>query len=148
MAEIADITASLKSLVATHLGATYKELAHATVIEKNTFKGGSKRYGVLPTSLDEVDGVLCFATVDQQFNIILTDSYGGKSLSDSDKQTKTIALQELIFSLYKEIKNTKAGSPSIVIHTNDLTLLEPTYLEDDHVIVITGTVTIKYRKQL
>lgn len=148
MSEISDITTNLKALLATQLGATYSELSHATIVEKNVFKGSSKKYAVLPKSLAQVDGVTCAVTVDQNFDLKLTDSYGGKSLNDTDKQTKTIALQELMFSLYKEIVNTKAGTPAIVIHTKDLTIGDPEYLEDDHVVVITATVTIKYRKQL
>jgi len=148
MSEVSDITANLKTLMGTLLGVEYGELPHATVIEKNSFKNGSKKYGVLPKSLDEVDGVTCAVTADQNFDLILTDSYGGKSLNDTDKQEKTIALQELAFSVYKEIINTKAGTPAIVIHTKDLSVKDPEYLEENHIVVITATVTIKYRKQL
>jgi len=148
MSEVSDIATNLKALMATELGVEYSELPHATVIEKNSFKNGSKKYGVLPKSLDEVAGTTCNITVDQNFDLILTDSYGGKSLNDADKQAKTIALQELAFSLYKEVTSTKAGTPSIVIKTGDLTVADPEYLEEDHIVVITATVTIKYRKQL
>lgn len=148
MSEVSTITTNLKSLIGTFLGSSYSELAHATDVEKNTFKGSTKRYGVLPKTFNEVDGVINYSTMDHFFNIVLTDDYGGNPLSDIDKQTKTIALQEKAFSLYKEIVNTKAGTPAIVIHTTELVVAEPEYLEDDHIVVITSTVKIKYRKQL
>lgn len=148
MANVADITASLKTLTATFLGASFSELAHATIVEKNTFKGGKKRYGVLPKEIDQVVGVTCYLTVDQAFEVILTDSYGGKALADADKQTKTIDLQDLMFDLYADIVKAKAGSPGIVIHIDDLSIAAPEYLEDDHIVKITASMNIKYRTQL
>ena len=55
---------------------------------------------------------------------------------------------KVLSDIYKEIVNTKAGSPSIVITTNTFSVSDPEYLEEDHIITITATVIIKYRKQL
>ncbi len=148
MAEVTNIVAGLKTNMTTILGPTYTELSNATLIESNSFKGANKRYSVLAQGLDEVAGTTCHVTVDQRFDMILTDSYYSSIKNDSDKRTKTIGLQELAFDIYKEVVNTKANTPASVMLVDTLAVADPSYLEEDNVVVITATITIKYRKTL
>lgn len=148
MAEVTDIVAGLKTNMATILGAGFSELSNVTNVEANSFKGANQRYNVLSKDISETPGVTCAITVNQQFDLIVTDSYRSAIKNDSDKRTKTIALQELVFSIYEEVIKTKANTPASVIIVDSLTVAEPEYLEEDHVVVITATVTIKYRKIL
>lgn len=146
MSTVTDLVTSIKSRMATVLGATYSELSNVTEIEKNAFKGADKRYGVMANQADEVEGTVCHLTVDQAFEITLTDGYFSNiKASDADKRAKTLALQDKISEVYRDIKTNKAGRPDLVIHTFGLSIAEPEFLEENHVVVVNATFTIKYR---
>ena len=149
MSDVTNLVASIKAQMATTLGASYSEIANLTEIEKNSFKGADKRYGVRATGADEVEGTLCHLTIDQEFEFTLTDGfYSNVKGSDTDKRAKTLALQDLATQVYTDIKANKAGRPDIVIHTFGLSKAEPEFLEENHVVVVTASFTIKYRNLL
>ncbi len=140
-------TASIKVRAQAVLGATYSELGYATDISKNTFKGNEKRFAVLPKGGSEQSGAIGYVTFEQDFEVILTDGYINKPLSDSQSQAKAITLQDLAFSIYKDLIQTKCGSVAC-ISVRDLSLGEPQFLDKDNVVIQSATFKVKYRTQL
>lgn len=146
MGTTTDLISSIKTRMITVLGPDFSELSNVTEIEKNSFKGSDKRYGVLANQADEVPGTTCHLTIDQEFEITLTNGfYSNVKASDLDKRTKTLELQDLIKEVYRDLKSSKAGRPDLVIHTLELSVQEPVFLEENHVVAITATFTLKYR---
>lgn len=145
---ISAFVSSIKTVVSTSLGQAYTELGYANDVAKNTFKGNDKRYAVLPKGANEVSGILGHVTLEQDFEIILTDGYMNTAMSDGQAQAKAIALQDLAIEVYNDLVKTKAGSPSICLSIRELSLSEPQFIEKDHVIVQSMTVKIKYRNQI
>lgn len=149
MGTTTDLVTSVKARMAAVLGPDFSELYNLTEIEKNSFKGADKRYGVKANQADEVPGTTCHLTIDQEFEMTLTNGfYSNAKGSDEDKRTKTLELQDLMNDIYRDLKVNKAGRPDLVIHTLDLSIQEPEYLEENHVVVITATFTLKYRYTL
>ncbi len=140
------ITSSIKTIVQTVLGADYKELNYSIEIPKNSFKGNEKRYSVLPKSFNENSGVIGFINIEQEYELILTDMFINKSMSDKDQRTKTENLQDKIILIYKEIVKQKAGSATC-IQVKDLSVSDPEYL-DTSIILLKATFKIKYRTQI
>lgn len=144
-----DLRDSVRTRMAAVLGVDFSELTNVTEIEKNAFKGANKRYGVVANEISEVLGSTCHLTVDQNFEMVLTNGYfSNVKASDSDKRGKALELQDLMFDIYKDLKTTKSGSPSLVMQTYNLNIQEPEYLEENHVVAIRATLTIKYRSLL
>lgn len=149
MGTATDLRDSVQARMATVLGPDFSELANVTEPEKNVFKGANKRYGVVANEISEVLGVTKHLTVDQEFELTLTNGFfSNVKAGDLDKRNKTLELQDLMFEVYKDLKTTKAGRPDLVMHVLDLSISDPEFLEENHVVVITATLTIKYRSLL
>lgn len=147
MSEVNSLVTSLTSLCGTFLGVSYSELKHKHNISLNTFKGSNNRYGVISRDIVEASGATCFVTVDQSFEINLTNSYASISTSDSPKDSAIIDLQDTSLNLYNEIIRTKANNPGIVMIVNSLST-SITELEEDKVLINKLVFNIKYRKAL
>jgi hypothetical protein len=141
----ATITSAIKGRVAAVL-TTYSELGYATDLKKNSFKGNFSRYGVLPLGSQEVSSVTRYVTLSQQFELILTDGFINTPMSDAQQQSKTIALQDLAFSVYKDLIATKCGAPATVIQVNSFQSSAPEYLTDDKVVIQKSTFNVTYRQ--
>lgn len=149
MGAITDLQGTIESRIGTLLGPTYSLLSNVTEVEKNSFKGANKRYGVVADDANQTTGTLKQLNLDQVFEVTLTDGYFSTVKADDiDKRVKTLVLQDLIQDIYKDLVSNKAGSPSIVIHTKNLVIDSPSFLEEDRVIVITFKFTIAHRTQL
>ena len=145
MSEVNTLTSNITTQVGTFLGASYSELKHKYEVEKNFVKGSSKKYGVVPRDINEVAGSVCFIHVEQQFEVIITDTYKTITTGDSPKDNAVRALSDLGLDLYVDIVNNKASSANIVININDFnsTIEE---LDEDKLILNRITFTIQYRK--
>ena len=150
MSEVTTIKAAVKARVASVLGSSYSELPHAIDVEKNNFRSNSLGYGVLSGAIsqDEAFGVLKSYSVNQAFTIKITDTFKTKPTDDSDRQTTIDNLMDKVLNIYKDLINTRAGAPSLVIQVADLELDDPEVFEDSNVAVVTMNITIKYRKGL
>jgi len=146
---ITDLITGLETRLAFVLGAEYSPLTNVTEVEKNSFKNANKRYGVVARQASEVAGTLKHLTIDQVFQVTLTNGFSTSlTAGDANKREKTEELQDLVCEIYADLKSTKSGSPSVVIDTQDLEIAIPEFLEEDHVIALRFELTIKYRKQL
>lgn len=140
-----DLLTGIKATVATTLGSEYAELPYATDISKNNFNSNHNRYGVLADSSSQADSVTKFVTMSQSYEVVLTKAFIDDGISDTDKQDQTTAAQDLVFDIYKDLVNTKAGMPSIVLNITDLNVEAPEYLDDEKVVVIRASINILYR---
>lgn len=141
------LISTIKTRVAQVLGATYSEIAYALDLSKNSFKGNFKRYGVLAKGSSETSSVNRYVTIDQTFELILTDSFMNTAMSDSLEQAKGPSLHDLAFDIYRDLVNSKAGSPSFVLLVNNLSISEPETM-DGNVVVVKATFNIKYRNAI
>lgn len=144
---VSSLIAAIKTRVAA-VASTYSEISYAKDLSKNSFKGNFKRYGVIPLSSNESSSVTRALTVDQSFQLILTDGFINTAMSDSSEQAASIALQDLANDIYIDLVNTKAGSSSICLQVYDLSLDSPETLQDQSVVIQKSTFKIKYRINL
>ncbi len=149
MAEINTLKTGIKSRIVATLGSAYSELSYNLDIAKNNFKGNTNRYGVLagPLTENESRGVIGKYTVDQLFVITFTDSWGNKPTNDDAEVSTLDAMMENTLTLYKDLVNTQAGSPSLVTLVSDFSVEAPEII-DGNIATIVMSITITYRKTL
>ena len=145
---VRDIRDSLLNLIATELGSEYVQLAYVNDIERNNWKQGSNGYGVRPAFKQQVAGVTKNATYLQTFELLITKRYVNQSIGDDRILDSFLDADEQIMGIYKEIINTSAGLPSVVLNATNLTTDVPQILEEDNVVVLRATVDILYRLTL
>lgn len=147
MSEVNNLVDSLTTLTGTYLGASYSELKYKYDITQNFIKGASSKYGVLAGDITGTIGATCFVTVDQTYEIVLTNTYKTINSNDVSKDEARIELQDISLNLYTDIIDKKAGRPDIVMNIRDLTsVLED--LDEDKLVVCRLQFTIQYRKRL
>lgn len=139
------IKAGIASLIASNLG-DHTELIYGLDIQKNKLLGGTKAYAITPAEVDQLSGVTGYVTVNQLFEVVLTDSFAPAKLSDADQQSAAVTLFGRMETLYKEIKKNKAGVPT-VMNVSSLSIARPEFL-DSNVAVLRATMTIQYRTAL
>lgn len=144
---VSTLVSSIKTRIAT-VASGYSELGYAKDVTKNTFSGNMKRYGVLPGSSSETSGINRALTMDQTFEIVLTDGFINKQMSDSEEQSKVITLQDLMKDIYLDLVNTKAGSPSTCMIVSQLQLQNPETIKEQNVVIQRATINVKYRINL
>jgi len=144
---VEQINDALESVIAAELGSDYKELAWKLLLDKNNFRGSTKRYGVRPLGGVSVGGVLKSYTIDQPFEVILTHDFVNQG-GDTDQQEKSFLLFDKMDSILKKIIQTKAGIPAVVVNIEGFTLRDPEFFELEHVAVQRMPVTVKYRGSL
>lgn len=78
------------------LGNNYSRLSFSSDISQNTSGKTSKKYSVSALGAFEAQGVTSSITLDQQFEVTLTDSFQTpkNSLNDNEKYDKGLALQD------------------------------------------------------
>lgn len=138
------LISSIKTRAQSVLGATYSDLAYAQNIDKNSFNGNFKRFGVLAKSQSETSSVLKYSTIDQTFELILIDSFINTAMSDSQEQAKGPALQDLAFDIYRDLITTRVGANSSVLLVSNFNTTDPETI-DGKAVVIRAQFTIKYR---
>lgn len=152
MADIArDILNAVKTEVSGQLPVGYRELSYVIDPAKNSFRGGKERYGIAPLGAVEVPGTTGFVTMDQTYKLILTNGYASTNVDDTLEVSRTLDLLSQMDVLQRHLIKVQAVKAVVtqatVIHVTDFTIEEPTYL-DDNVVVLQATLTIRYRKQL
>lgn len=140
---VKDITAYLEAESVAILGVEFKKLSHVVDVTKNSYKSSNKRYAARPLGLSESAGVVSHYTVDQDFEIILTNGYKtNKQTNDLDQQTKGIALQDYAHDIYKQLQQTSLASIRLI---SSLSLDEPEYDVDNKVVIQRMQITVNYK---
>ncbi len=141
------IETGIKAQIVTELGASYVELPFTHDVSKNKFRGGTTGYAVIPGRIDETDGVNGYVTVDQEFGIILTESYVSAQTNDLSQRVAARTLIGRLEDVYERLIRQKAGAAAQVMRVSGLSAA-PVEFIDANVAVLRATISIKYRTAL
>lgn len=144
---VEQIVDAFETEVASILGGTYKELRYKYDIEQNNFNTNDKRYGVRPLFGETVSGVLCHYTMDQEFEVTITRRFTNK-YNDDSLQTAVLETADKFDDIFKSIKSSKLGIPSIVILVSGFTMDEPEIFDENNVVALRANFTVRYRQKL
>lgn len=145
--KVQQIIEAIESQCSKHL-VTYQKLKYVYDVQKNTFKGNPKKYGVRPLGASETDGVIRASTLDQNFQIILTDNYVNAQDNDQGLQDTVKDLFSKMNDLEKQLFKSKLGLSSIVLFTSLESIDEPEIFEEDKIAVLRAEFLVKYRTNL
>jgi len=144
---IKDIKSGLESAINT-LSLGYTKLAYQTDVKQNKFKGNHKGYSVMPSSSNETDGLIGAYTMNHKFEITYTDSYNAGAASqvgDTLKSSRITEITDDILTTYKYISNNKYSIYSGILLINDLSIEQAEFLDEEKVITIKFSFTVKYK---
>jgi len=148
MSNVTTIQNGILTRLATHLGSTWSTLDYIIDLSQNKFRRQEKRYGVRALGSSQVEGRIHAITQDQVFEVILVHSYATTQKDDSDKVTKTLLLQDAVQTLYNDLVSNLCGADGVVIHTFDLSIDEPDYLDTEKVVILRFSFTVKHHNVL
>lgn len=148
MSNASTIFSGVKTVVQSALGSEYSELTHTMNLEKNTFSGASKRWGILPSGGFEERGNTQNNTVSQGFKVILTDDYITSECGDSEVIGKVVSMIGLLESVFKALVKQKCGAPTAVILVNGFSIDETLVWEDEKIIVIEANFQVRHQVSL
>jgi len=141
---LSSIFNGVKGVVSSTLPSDYVELSHVYDIKKNKFTGAEKRFGVIPRQVAEAPGVTKANTLEQEYSMLLTDSYISIVGGDSGIIDKIIELQGLFESVFTQLVVQKAGNPNCLL-VSDFSVGEALVVQEEKLIIIEGSVKVRYR---
>lgn len=141
---LSSIFSGVKGIVSSTLPSDYSELSHVYDIKKNKFTGAEKRFGVIPRQVAELPGVTKANTLEQEYSILLTDSYISIVGGDSGIIDKILELQGLFESIFTQLVVQKAGHPNCLL-VSGFTIGEALVVQEEKLIIIEGGVKVRYR---
>jgi len=145
---VSQIVSAAKSQISTTLGATYSELDFEVDLDRNNFRTNDKRYGFLPREADTTETTINrFYTLDHRFEIILTQRADIRQ-DDSDLRTVREDLYDQMDEIFQVMHLQKLGLTNVIMLIDGPTVEEPEYLEDNRLVVLRGSVIIKYRQSI
>lgn len=145
---VTTILTNMLSTISTTLGAGYQELRHVYDVTKNDIRTAKLAYGVRPLSaLSSDPGMLRAYTVDQSFEIILSDTIT-RGASDAERTTAIGTMFDKADEIFKVLVNTKAGAASYVLVVNNPAMSEPEFLEDNQIVLLRMQLNIRYRSTI
>lgn len=127
---------------------THKPLQYVNEIEKNTWNNNQKRYGVLIKDGQEVSGPIGHNSISQQFELILTDGFMNKPLSDSIQRSKALALQDISQQIYRELCKNSMLFNYTYYNVREFSVASPEVIEKDNVCIVRTNINITYRQKL
>ncbi len=140
---VADILTGIKAIVVAELGAEYRELPFSLDVAKNKFQAGTKAYAAWAGPIVQAEGVNSYVTVDQAFNLTLTESYGSSQVSDAQQRVAGQSLYERFEQIYVKVSAQKAGVPSRVMIVQRLSVPSLSFL--DGTAILSASFELKYR---
>ena len=138
-----DILNAIESRINAVLS-SYKRLKYSYDVEKNNKRASDDAYGVGAGAGSSVEGTFQSITMDQEFFVILTKDFGGRS-DDNAERTALKAIYDDMETLYRDLFQSKLGIPSVVYLVSELSLDEPEKIADN-VISVRMSFTVKHRK--
>jgi len=148
MSNISTIFAGVKVAVAASVGIDCQQLTHTADLEKNTFTGSEKRWGLLPAAASEVLGNTNNNTVSQGFRLILTDGFVTSEYGDSAVIDKSVELIGRLEAVYKHIILNKAGAPSVVKFVGNFATSETLIWWERKILVVEATFDVQSQTRL
>ena len=144
---VEQINDAITSIVATEVGTGYSELAYIWDINKNTFNGTQKRYGVKPGAISTSISITKHYTAEQEFIITLTDSFNDRD-GDSGSRASIFTIYDKLDLILKAIINQKAGLPGIVFNFPSYDIPEIEIDEEQKIIILNASISVMYRQAL
>ena len=138
-----DILNAIESRVNAVLS-SYKRLKYSYDVEKNNKRASDDAYGIGAGAGSSVEGTFRTITMDQEFFVILTKDFGGRS-DDNAERTALKAIYDDMETLYRDLFQSKIGIPSVVYLVSELSLDEPEKIADN-VISVRMSFNVKHRK--
>ena len=138
----------LKNSINTRLAAlfpTFQELDYVEEVENNNWNQIEKGYGTRALTANEIDGVNKRYTVNQVYEVILTERYLHSSTDETHLQSTSFDLRSKCLDIYKDMINTKAGLPSEVMNVHTVLIDEPEVETESKVIIQRMEFSIIYR---
>lgn len=145
---IETIRDGILATMSTVLGAGFSEMPYVNDPLKNNFRGNNDRYGTRQLAANQTPGVTRYMTFEQTFEIVLSKSYYQSSIGDSGARSAALELSGLMNDIHKELINTKAGAPAVVLHVNQLDVEEPQFVEESKFVLLKGQVLLQWRINL
>lgn len=146
MSTITTIRDAIKVRTAAVLGASYSEAGYGIDFLKNTNKGSSQIYAVIPQNIQNSTTVTRSVTYDQEFMVKIGNVYINQNLGDINQQTVAIEALELAKDLYKDLVDTKCGIPATCLNVTDLEIQDPIHPTESKMIIVEMSFTVKYRE--
>jgi hypothetical protein len=145
---VQDILTALEAKVASLLP-TYKKSPFNYELEKNNRKGAKKIYAIRVEAGASSTGVLQSVTIDQNFEVILSDIYQPKNDNDKDLESKILSIHTDIETIYKDVYQKRLDLTSAkVLLVEVVDLSKPEIDLDNSSISIIATFKIRYRTQI
>ena len=143
---VGQIEEALTGVIATTLSG-YKELDHVYAIEKNNLNNNSDRFGVAIGGITSVSGATKASTVDQVYQVILTQGFISNQDDDEKIRTAINEVHDKMDDVLAATYNKKAGLPQIVLNVFLDSMSEPEILEDN-VVALRMDLVVKYRRSI
>lgn len=141
---VSSILTSLKSQVATTLGASWSELNYVYDLEKNTASNNESKYGIGVLNGSSVAGTTRSVTVDFNFFVVLTKYIINRS-SDENERTALSTIYDKFEDINKNVFQKKLSNANVLL-VSDLNYDSPELI-GDNTISVKVNFTIKYRNQ-
>lgn len=125
---------------------SYKRLKYSYDLEKNNKRTSDDAYGIGAGAGSSVEGTFRTITMDQEFFVILTKDFGGRS-DDNAERTALKAIYDDMETLYRDLFQSKLGIPAVVYLVSELSLDEPEKIADN-VMSVRMNFTVKHRKTI
>jgi len=126
----------------------YRKLRYYYDVEKNDYKGNDERFAVIPMGVESQEGVIRSITVNQDFQIVLTDGYRNGPKDDENLQDKIKALYDKMDDVLNDLFINKLGVPTIVLLSTLSGFDEPEILEENKVAVLRMNIIVRYRRSI
>lgn len=118
-------------------------------MKKNNIRQVKLGYGIKPGQADPTDTVVRSYTVDQKFDILLTDVFARAADTDNQVQSAVLTMYDKADEIFKHFVNTKVNLAAYVLMCFDPTILEPQVIDGEaRFVLLTMQMTIKYRNDL
>lgn len=140
---LSSIITSLKSEVASVLGAEWSELNYVYELEDNNFRNASNGYGVGVTSGNSVTGTTKAITLDFGFFVVLTKTFVNRQ-SDANEREVLSDILDAFDLINKNVFQKKLNNSNILV-VQDISYESPERVEKG-TIAIRVNFTIKTRQ--
>lgn len=141
---VSNIVSGIRTVASNQLGANWQTLRNWYEVEKNDIRSAAQAYNVRPLAVSPSDGTMRFYTVDQVFELILTDVIT-RGHGDSERETTLLELYNQADEIFKDLHNTKVNGTAGVLLVGSPSISEPEFLEEKKIVVLRMQFVIKYR---
>ena len=128
----------------TSLSTGRTKLSYSYDLEKNNTRSERSAYGFGAGSADHVEGVMKTVTLDQEFFVVLTETFVNRS-GDSKESESINAIYEDMESINADFVSSKLGIPSTILVVQSTGMDAPEKISEN-TISVKAHFIIKHRK--